>query len=66
MQEANLESLLVVDHPVGSAPQHVRALQAAGVVAVSQDHASGRMTFFDMASGTAKTVTGYELNGLVK
>lgn len=66
VQEAGLQSLLVVDHTVGSAPQHGRALQAAGLVAVSQNHPSGRMTFFDAATGAAKTVTGYELNSLVK
>lgn len=66
VQSAGLQTLLVTTHPIGSRPQFVRPLDAAGVMAVSQKHPSGRMTFFDAATGTAKTVTGYELNGLVK
>jgi hypothetical protein len=36
------------------------------MVAVAQDHPSGRTTFVPVAGGEPKTVTGYELNGLVK
>ena len=66
VQAAGLDSLLVTDHPLGSRPQYVRPLDAAGVVAISQQHPSGRMSFIDAQTGTAKTVTGYELNGLIK
>ncbi len=66
VQAVGLDSLLVSDHALGSRPQYVRPLDAAGVVAVSQQHPSGRMSFLDAKTGAAKTVTGYELNGLIK
>lgn len=66
VQAAGLDTLLVTDHALGSRPLFVRPLDAAGVVAVSQQHPSGRMTFLDAKTGQAKTVTGYELNGLIK
>lgn len=65
-QAVDLKSLLVAELPLPSRPEYVRPLDAAGVVAVSQVHPTGRMTFFDAKDSTAKTVTGYELNGLVK
>ncbi|MCO4763733.1 MAG: hypothetical protein KC502_19630 [Myxococcales bacterium] len=66
VQEAALSNLLTTSHPLGSKPQHARYLHGAGVLAVTQQHPSGRITFIDTDKGTAKTVTGYELNGLVK
>jgi hypothetical protein len=65
VQEADLTSFQTVDHPLGSAPEHGRYLQKAGVVAVTQTHPSGRITFLDAKTGQAKTVTGFELNGQV-
>ena len=66
VQEAQLSTLLTTSHPLGSRPQFARWLQSAGVLAVTQQHPSGRISFIDTQTGTAKTVTGYELNGLVK
>ncbi|MCO4764562.1 MAG: hypothetical protein KC502_23840, partial [Myxococcales bacterium] len=66
VQEARLSTLLTKSHALGSKPQHARYLHGAGVLAVTQQHPSGRITFIDTNKGTAKTVTGYELNGLVK
>jgi hypothetical protein len=66
VQSAGLDTLLVQEFALASRPEYVRSLEAAGVMAVSQLHASGRMTFVDSKTGAAKTVTGYELNGLVK
>lgn len=66
VQEADLASFQTADTALGSAPQHARYLQKAGLLAVTQDHPSGRITFVDAETGAAKTVTGYELNGKVK
>lgn len=66
VQEAALLSFQTVDRSLGSSPLHARFLTTAGVLAVTQKHPSGRITFLDAKTGIAKTVTGYELNGKVK
>lgn len=66
VQEAHLITFKTRDFPLGSSPQYVRVLKNAGLAAVTQDHPSGRITFVDLVTGETKTVTGYELNGLVK
>jgi len=66
VQSADLTTFLTTDHALGSKPEHARALAKAGVVAVTQTHPSGRVTFLDGTTGAAKTVTGYQLNGKVK
>lgn len=65
-QAVDLASFLTKDTQLGSKPEHVRDLPKAGVVAVTQAHPSGRITFVAVKTGEAKTVTGYELNALVK
>ena len=65
-EAVDLTSFLTQDFPLGSPPEHVRDLPKAGVVAVTQTHPSGRITFIGEKTGEAKTVTGYELNALVK
>jgi len=66
IQAVDLTSFLTQDTALGSPPEHVRDLPKAGVVAVTQTHPSGRITFIGEKTGEAKTVTGYELNALVK
>jgi DNA-binding beta-propeller fold protein YncE len=66
VQQASLDSFMTLDYPLGSKPEHARALKKAGVMAVTQDHPSGRISFIDVQTGEIRTVTGYELNGLVK
>lgn len=62
---ANLKGFQTEIVPLGSPPEFARVLEAAGVVAVTQTHASGRVSFLPVDGGEAKTVTGYELNGKV-
>lgn len=66
VEHVSLQSFLTSRIALGSEPEHARFLELAGKVAITQDHPSGRVTFIDADDGTAKTVTGYELNGLVK
>ena len=60
---ANLTQFQTEIIPVGSPPEYARVLEQAQVVAVTQTHPSGRVTFLPVAGGPAKTVTGYELSG---
>lgn len=61
-----LDTFLRTPIPLGSKPLFAATLPTAKVVAVTQEHPSGRISFVDVDTGKAKTVTGYELNGLVK
>ncbi len=60
---ANLTQFQTDIIPLGSPPEYARVLESAQVVAVTQTHPSGRVTFLPVGAGAAKTVTGYELNG---
>ncbi len=60
---ANLTQFQTEIIALGSAPEYARVLEQAQVVAVTQTHPSGRVTFLPVGAGEAKTVTGYELNG---
>ena len=60
---ANLTQFQTEIIALGSAPEFARVLQQAQVVAVTQTHPSGRVTFLPVDGGPAKTVTGYELSG---
>ena len=66
VQQADFATFLTQEVTLGSKPTHVTLLDKAAMVAVAQDHPSGRITFVPFAGGEPKTVTGYELNGLVK
>lgn len=50
--------------PLGSPPVH--AVPVGGRLAVDQAHPSGRVTFIDLASDRTETVTGFQLNGLIR
>jgi hypothetical protein len=66
VQRADFASFLTQEVTLGSRPTHATLLEKAAMVAIAQDHPSGRITFVPVAGGEPKTVTGYELNGLVK
>lgn len=59
-------STLAVEHPLGSPPVHAVFVPKAHRVAVHQDHPVGRITFIDVEDGTRETLTGFELNGLIR
>lgn len=64
-QIAKLDTLAVERYPLASPPL------AAGVIAdlkrayVSQSHPDGRITFFDLDTGSSRTLTGFELGARV-
>lgn len=63
---ASVDTFLSDDVSLGSKPEHIRFLDGAKLMAVTQVHPAGRITFVHVDTGEAKTVTGYELNSLVK
>lgn len=50
---------------LASRPLDVQWVPAARKLAVSQEHPSGRITFVDPSDDSTRTLTGFELNGLV-
>jgi len=63
--DVDLLTLMGVERPLASPPVAVQPVPAAGKVAVSQEHPTGRITFFDVETGESETLTGFELGGLV-
>ena len=51
---------------LASSPTSMVYVPMSRKVAVSQDHENGRITFIDVDSNETYSVTGYELNGLIK
>jgi hypothetical protein len=63
-QEAHLvdtASLSVVSRDLASPPIAAGIMTDLGQAYVAQQHAEGRVTFFDFLSGEARSLTGYEL-----
>ena len=63
--DVDLATLMTQHRPLASPPEAVQPVPAAGKVAVSQEHPTGRITFFDIADGESDTLTGFELGGLI-
>ena len=51
--------------PLVSLPLFLVPVPTVHRMAIAEQHASGRVTFFDTASGKTSTVTGFELNALI-
>jgi DNA-binding beta-propeller fold protein YncE len=62
VQEIELDTGVVRPRQLGSPPDAVGVLPDSGRVFVSQRHPLGRVTFIEVASGEARTVTGFDLN----
>lgn len=62
--DVDLAALQVGHVDLGSPPSW--ALDVGARTAILQDHAAGRVTFLDHATGTAETVTGFQLNSKIK
>ena len=63
--ELNLESFIVGSRSVGSHPTEIGTVVGTDRIYVSQDHALGRISFIDVATGQLRTVTGFQLNSQV-
>ena len=53
---------VVMTEPLGSPPSAVGILPGAAQAFVAQRHPLGRVSFFDLATDAARTVTGFDLN----
>lgn len=62
---AKMPSLAVDRFPLASPPIAVGVVAGANRAYVAQEHPEGRITFLDLASGTARTLTGFELSARV-
>ncbi|MGZ3478441.1 MAG: hypothetical protein ACXVCJ_28335 [Polyangiales bacterium] len=60
-----MPSLAVDRYALASPPIAVGVVAGAGRAFVAQEHPEGRITFVDLGSGTARTLTGFELSARV-
>jgi hypothetical protein len=58
---AKLPELAVVRYPLASPPIAAGVVGGARRAYVAQQHPDGRITFLDLDSGLARTLTGFEL-----
>lgn len=62
---ARFPQLMVERFELASPPIAVGVVPAAKRAFVAQEHADGRLTFIDLETGTARTLTGFELSARV-
>jgi hypothetical protein len=62
---ARMPELMVERYPLASPPIAVGAIPTAKRVFLAQQHPEGRLTFIDLESGVARTITGFELSSRV-
>lgn len=62
---ARMPQLMVEHYPLASPPIAVGVVEGARRVFVSQQHPEGRLTFIDLETGIARTLTGFELSSRV-
>lgn len=65
VQEVELDTGVVRWIFLGSPPDTVGVLPDTGKVFISQRHPLGRVTFVDVATGQARTLTGFDLNSQI-
>ncbi len=61
-EKINLDTLIVNEISLSSAPVAAGYAGTTDKVFVAQDHPAGRMTFIGVADDSLKTITGYNLN----
>jgi hypothetical protein len=62
---ARMPSLEVDEYPLATPPIAAGVVAGAGRAWIAQSHPEGRITFIDLASGEARTLTGFELGSRV-
>ncbi len=62
---ARMPQLMVERYPLASPPIAVGIVAAAKRAFVAQQHPDGRLTFIDLETGVARTLTGFELSSRV-
>lgn len=62
---ARMPQLMVDRYPLASPPIAVGAVPKANRAFVAQEHPEGRLTFIDLDTGVARTLTGFELSSRI-
>jgi hypothetical protein len=62
---ARMPSLMVERYPLASPPIAVGVVEGAKRAFIAQNHPDGRLTFIDLDTGVARTLTGFELSSRV-
>lgn len=62
---AHLPSMMVERYPLASPPSSVGIVDVARRAFISQEYPEGRITFIDLDTGLARTLTGFELSARV-
>lgn len=62
---ARMPQLMVDRYPLASPPIAVGVVAGAKRAFIAQQHPDGRLTFIDLESGVARTLTGFELSARV-
>jgi hypothetical protein len=62
---ARMPQLMVERYPLASPPIAVGVVAGAKRAFIAQQHPDGRLTFIDLESGVARTLTGFELSSRV-
>ncbi len=62
---ARMPQLMVERYPLASPPIAVGVVEGAKRAFVAQQHPDGRLTFIDLDTGVARTLTGFELSSRV-
>ena len=62
---ARMPQLMVERYPLASPPIAVGVVAGAKRAFIAQQHPDGRLTFIDLDSGVARTLTGFELSSRV-
>lgn len=62
---ARMPELMVERFPLASPPIAAGVVEGAHRAFVAQEHPDGRLTFFDLDTGVARTLTGFELSSRV-
>ena len=62
---ARMPQLMVERYPLASPPIAVGVVEGAKRAFIAQQHPDGRLTFIDLDTGVARTLTGFELSSRV-
>jgi DNA-binding beta-propeller fold protein YncE len=66
LEVLDFQTLLYTEVTLKSPPVHLGVLPSSHTAWVSQDHALGRLSFYDPSADTLDTITGFELNSEIE
>ncbi len=66
LEVLDFQTLLYTEITLKSPPVHLGVLPGSETAWISQDHSLGRLSFYDPASDSLDTITGFELNSEIE